>query len=334
MSTRRRSLLALIGGAAALGGLQALPSEAFAQAYPDRPVHIVVPFPAGGSLDGTPRIVAQQISARHGWSIVVDNRPGGGGQVGSVIGKQAPPDGYLLTAINGVTHGSASAIKADLGYDPVKDFTPIVLLADAPMVVLVRSELPARTLPEFLDLLRKQPGKLNYGSGGVGTQHHLAAAMLLDQAGLPPDIATHVPSRGQAFAITDMLAGSVQFIISSIGPAAPHVADGKLRALATTGSHRLARFPDVPTMVELGYRDFEILAWSGLAGPAGMPESIVSRWNEAANQALTDGNVQKQLAAFDFAARGGKAADFADFIAKEVARYKRLGQNAGLLKAQ
>jgi tripartite-type tricarboxylate transporter receptor subunit TctC len=330
----RRSVLASIAGSAVLGGGQGLPSIASAQAYPDRPVHIIVPFPPGGSLDGTPRIVAQHINTRHGWPIVLDNRPGAGGQLGTVIGKQAPPDGYLLTAINGVTHGSASAIKSDLGYDPVKDFEPIVLLADAPMVLLVRSELPVRNIAEFLDLLRKRPGQLNYGSGGFGTQHHLAAAMLLDQAGLPPDIATHVPSRGQALAITDMLAGSVQFIISSIGPAWQHVVAVKLRALAVTGSQRLARFPDQPTMVELGYRDFEILAWSGLAAPAGTPQTVISRWNEAANQALADADVRKQLAAFDFDARGGTPAEFASFIAREVARYKRLGRNAGLLKAQ
>jgi len=332
MSINRRSMLELIGHSAVIGGLQGLPSIASAQAYPDKPVHIVVPFPPGGSLDGTPRIVAQHIAARRGWSIVIDNRPGAGGQVGTVIGKQAPADGYLLTAVNGVTHGSASAIKSDLGYDPVRDFAPIVLLADAPMVLLVRSELAARTVPEFLDLLRREPGLLNYGSGGFGTQHHLAAAMLLDQAGLPPDSATHVPSRGQALAITDMLAGSVQFIISSIGPAWPHVVAGKLRALAVTGSQRLARFPDQPTMLELGYRDFEILAWSGLAAPAGTPHSVVTQWNEAANQALADADVRQQLAAFDFDARGGTPAQFADFIAREVARYKRLGQNAGLLK--
>ncbi len=330
MMISRRSLIELIGASAVSGGL---PSIASAQQYPDKPIHIVVPFPPGGSLDGAPRIVAQHIVARNGWSIVVDNRPGAGGQLGSVIGKQAPPDGYLLTAINGVTHGSAAALKRDLGYDPIKDFVPIILIADAPMVVLVSSELPVRTVPEFLDLLRKQPGKLNYGSGGFGTQHHLAAAMLLDKAGLPPSIATHVPSRGLALAITDMLAGSVQFIISSVGPAWQHVAAGKFRALAVTSPKRLTRFPDLPTMVELGYRDFEILAWSGLAAPAGTPQSIVTRWNEAVNQALTDANVQKQLAGFDFDPRGGTPAEFAGFIAREIVRYRGLGESAGLLKA-
>ena len=329
----RRSVLEVMGGSAVLAGLQGVPSIASAQQYPDKPVHIVVPFPPGGSLDGAPRIVAQHISARHGWSIVVDNRPGAGGQVGSVIGKQAPPDGYLLTAINGVTHGSASAIKSDLGYDPIKDYAPIILVADAPMVLLVRSELPVRTVAEFLDLLRQQPGQLNYGSGGFGTQHHLAAAMLLDRAGLRPDVATHVPSRGLALAITDMLTGSIQFIISSVGPAWQHVSAGKLRALAVTSPKRLERLPDLPTMLELGFRDFEILAWSGLAAPAGTPQAVIGRWNEAANQALADAGVRQQLAGFDFDPRGGTPAEFSDFIAREIARYKKLGESTGLLKA-
>ena len=333
MLISRRSALHFIGGSAVLGGLQGLSSTASAQQYPDKPVHIIVPFPPGGSLDGAPRIIAQHVTARHGWAVVVDNRAGAGGQLGTVIGKQAPPDGYVLTAINGVTHGSASAIKIDLGYDPIKDFEPIVLLADAPMVLLVRSELPARTLPEFIDLLRKHAGQFNYGSGGFGTQHHLAAAMLLNQAGLPPNIATHVPSRGLALAITDMLAGSVQFIISSVGPAWQHVSAGKMRALAVTGPKRLTRLPELPTLVELGFRDFEILAWSGLAAPAGTPQAVVARWNQAANQALTDANVQKQLTGFDFDPRGGTPAEFADFIAREIARYKRLGEDTGLLKA-
>jgi tripartite-type tricarboxylate transporter receptor subunit TctC len=333
MSINRRSVLGLLGASAALG-VQGLAPDALAQQYPDRPIRVIVPFPPGGSLDGGPRIVSQQVNARHGWTIVIDNRPGGGGQLGSVAGKQAAPDGYTLTAVNGVTHGSASAIKADLGYDPNKDFEPIILLADAPMVMLVRSDIPANTVPEFIELLKKNPGKFNYGSGGFGTQHHLAAAMLLDQAGLRPDIATHVPAKGLALAVTDLLGGSVQFMISSVGPAWQHVDAGKLRALAVTSPKRLSRLPHLPTMVELGFRDFEILAWTGLAGPVGTPKAVVSRWNEVANEALKDPQVQKQLAGYDLEPRGGTPAEFAAFIAREVERYKKLGTATGLLAAK
>jgi len=332
MLISRRSVLELIGGSALVGGLQALPSAASAQQYPQKPVHIIVPFAPGGSLDGVPRAVAQEISSRLGWTVIVDNRPGAGSQTGTIAGKQAAPDGYTLTAINGVSHGSASALKADLGYDPIKDFTPIILTADAPLGLVVRSDLPVKSVAEFIDLLRKEPGKLNYGSGGFGTQHHLASAMLFDQAGLRPDVATHVPNKGLALALNDLLAGSIQFIIASVGPAWQHVASGKLRALAVTGTKRMEQFPEIPTMVELGFRDFELLAWSGLAAPAGTPQAIINQWNQAANQALKDGNVKKQLAGYDFQPRGGTPAEFASFIERDIARYRRLGQNAGLLQ--
>ncbi|MPZ56049.1 MAG: tripartite tricarboxylate transporter substrate binding protein [Rhizobiales bacterium] len=331
MSINRRSVLELISAFAALGGIQGLAPSAFAQQYPDRPVRIIVPFPPGGSLDGAPRIVSQFVNAKHGWTIIIDNRAGAAGQTGTVAGKNSAADGYTLIAINGVTHGSASAIKRDPGYDPVKDFAPIVLLGDAPLVMLVRSDIPARTVPEFIALLKKNPGKFNYGSGGFGTQHHLAVAMLLDQGGLPANIATHVPAKGLALAITDLLAGNVQFMISSVGPAWQHVAAGKLRALAVTSAKRLKRLPDLPTMVELGFRDFEILAWSGLAAPAGTPDATLARWNEIANEALAEADVRKQLAGYDLDARGGTRAEFAEFISRERARYLALGNNTGLL---
>ena len=329
----RRSVLQLLGSTATLAALQAFWFGALAQQYPDRPVRIIVPFPAGGALDGVPRSVSQYVNAHRGWTTVIDNRPGGGSEIGTVAGKQATPDGYTLVAINGVSHGSALALKR-VGYDPIKDFEPIVLIADAPMVLLVRDDVPARTLPELLDLLRRRPGELNYGSGGVGTQHHLAVAMLLDQAGLRAETVTHVPARGLSLAITDMLSGSVQFMISSVGPAWQHVDAGKIRALAVTASKRLARMPDVPTMIELGFRDFDIRAWSGLAAPKGTPAEALTRWNEAVNQALTDRDVQKQLAGYDFDPRGGTRAEFAAFIEREHARYTRLGESMGLLDAK
>jgi tripartite-type tricarboxylate transporter receptor subunit TctC len=158
--------------------------------------------------------------------------------------------------------------------------------------------------------------------------------MLLDQAGLRPDIATHVPAKGLALAVTDLLGGSVQFMISSVGPAWQHVDAGKLRALAVTSPKRLSRLPHLPTMVELGFRDFEILAWTGLAGPVGTPKAVVSRWNEVANEALKDPQVQKQLAGYDLEPRGGTPAEFAAFIAREVERYKKLGTATGLLAAK
>jgi tripartite-type tricarboxylate transporter receptor subunit TctC len=335
MSMNRRLVLQhLAATAATASGIYGAPTGAFAQQYPDKPVRIIVPFAAGGSLDGAPRVVSLHISSVLGWSIVIDNRVGGGGLIGTLAGKQAAPDGYTLTAINGVTHGSSLAIKSDVGYDPIADFAPIVLIGDAPLALLVRSDIPARTLVEFLDLLKKNPDKYNYGSGGFGTQHHLAVAMMLHQAGLPLNIAAHVPAQGLALAINDLLTGSTQFIISSIGPAWQFVDEGKLRPLAITSAKRLERLPKMPTMAELGFRDFVMLAWSGLAAPAGTPQPILARWNAAVNDALADPNVRKQLAGFDLDARGGTQAEFADFLKREMASYRKLGASAGFLAAK
>jgi tripartite-type tricarboxylate transporter receptor subunit TctC len=312
--------------------LAATSRTAIAQTYPERPVRIIVPFAAGGSLDGAPRIVAQNINTRTGWPIVIENRVGGGGQVGTMAGKQAAPDGYTLTAINGVSHGSALALRKDLGYDPVNDFVPIILLAAAPLVLLVRSEIGVKSLDQFIDYLKKNAGKLNYGSGGVGTQHHLAVAMLFDQTRLPKDIAAHVPYQGLALAINDLISGNVQFMISSVGPAWQHVASGKLTPLAVTSPKRIAQLKDLPTMAELGLKDFEMLAWSGLAGPVGTPPEIVSRWNAEANIALKDESVKKQLANFDYETYGGTPEDFRQYILQEQKRYLKLGTSTGLLQ--
>lgn len=327
MRTRREVLSAI----AAAPLLAIGPRAACAQSYPERPVRIIVPFAAGGSLDGAPRIVSQHINARTGWSIVIENRVGGGGQVGTIAGKQAPPDGYTLTAINGVSHGSALALRKDVGYDPVNDFVPIILLAAAPLVLLVRSEIGVKSFGEFIAYLKKNAGKLNYASGGVGTQHHLAAAMFFDQTKLPKDIAAHVPYQGLAPAIGDLVNGNVQFMISSVGPAWQHVTAGKLTALAVTSPKRIAQLPDLPTMAELGMKDFEMLAWSGLAAPVGTPPDIIRRWNAEANISLKDEGVKKQLANFDYETYGGTPDDFRQFIAQEQKRYLHLGTSTGLL---
>jgi tripartite-type tricarboxylate transporter receptor subunit TctC len=332
MRFSRRTILKVGAGSALAGTLPAQWSAQGQEAYPRRPIRVVITHPPGGALDAIPRAVVQNIGAGQGWTTVMDNRPGASGELAIIHAKQAKPDGYTLVTINGVTHGTAPAIKPDLGYDPIKDLTPIILLADAPLVLLVNSDVPASTLSEFIALLRKQPGKLNYGSGGFGSQHHLAGVMLVKRVGLPQSAATHVPYKGQALAVTDLLAGHIQFMISTTGPALPHIASGKLRALAVTGRQRSPRLPDVPIMAEVGMKDFEVTAWSGLAAPVGTPAPILARWNKLANAALSDGEVKKQLAVFDFDPRGGTATEFIDFIAQEVTGYKQLAGDAGLVK--
>jgi tripartite-type tricarboxylate transporter receptor subunit TctC len=331
MSIDRRTALKVIVGPAILGAVQAIPSRATAQQYPERPVRIIVPFPAGGPYDLVTRAVANKINASHGWTIVTDNRGGASGTIGIVAAKQSPPDGYTLATLNAGTHGATPAVKRVLGYDPIKDLTPIVLLADASLVMLVREDLPVRTVAELVELLRSKPGQLNYSSGGFGSQHHLGALMFLVRAGLPQTAAVHVPFQGLVPALTALIAGNVQFMITTTGAATQHIAAGRLRPLAATGLQRSPRLPNVPTMDELGFKGFEVTVWCGFGAPAGTPDAVLARWNAVANEALTDPEVRKQIAGFDYDARGGTAADFAAFVARDVARWKKLADDTGLV---
>jgi tripartite-type tricarboxylate transporter receptor subunit TctC len=289
-----------------------------------------VPYPAGGPYDGIPRLIAQRINAHQGWSIVIDNRTGATGLIGVMAAKQAPPDGHTLVVTTTSTHGSMPALKRNLAYDPVKDFAPIVLMADAALVLLVREELPVQSVAQLIAIMRDKPGQLNYSTGGYGSPHHLATMTLFHRAALPQNIAVHVPFAGLAPALMALLGGNVQFMITSTGAAAQHIASGKLRALATTSLKRSPRLPDVPTMAELGYANFEVAPWCGLEAPAGTSDAIVTRWNELTNEALRDPKLRDQIAALDYDIRGGTPADFADFLARDLSRYKKLAEDMGL----
>jgi tripartite-type tricarboxylate transporter receptor subunit TctC len=325
----RRSAAKLLVAPALLAGLRTF-SSAGAEPYPVKPVRIIVPYPAGGPYDGIPRIIAQWISAQHGWSIVMDNRSGATGLIGVMAAKQAPPDGHTLVVVTTSTHGSMPALKRNLAYDPVKDFVPIVLMADAALVLLVRDDLPVHSVAQLVEMMRKKPGQLNYSTGGYGSPHHLATITLFHRAGLPQNIAVHVPFAGLAPALMALLGGNAQFMITSTGAATQHIASGKLRPLATTSLKRSPRLPDVPTMAELGYPGFEVVAWCGLAALAGTPDAVVTRWNELANAALHDPKVRDQISALDYDIRGGTAREFAAFVMLDIARYKKLAEDMGL----
>lgn len=322
----RRSALALLAAPAVWKGLRAFTESARAEQYPSRPIRIIVPYPPGGPYDAIPRVIAQKISEELGWSIIMDNRSGATGLIGVMAAKQAPPDGHTLVVVTTSTHGSMPALKRNLGYDALNDFAPIVLIADAPLVLLVREDLPVRSVPELIQRLRDHPGQLNYATGGFGSPHYLATMTLLHRAGLPRNAAVHVPFGGLAPALTAVLAGNAQFMIGSTGLASAHIASGKLRALAITSLRRSPRLPEIPTMSELGFPGFEVLAWCGLAAPAEMPDALVGRWNELVNEALADRKLRDQISAMDYDIRGGTASEFARFLAADIARYKQLAQ--------
>ena len=330
MRINRRSALSFLVAPALLASLRVRPASAQAEQYPAKPIRIIVPYPAGGPYDGIPRIIAQWITARHGWSIVVDNRTGAAGVIGVMAAKQAPPDGYTIVVAAASTHGATPALKRNPGYDPVKDFAPIILMADASLVLLVREDLPVRSVTELIAMLREKPGQLNYSTGGYGSQHHLAAVTMFHRAGLPQNAAVHVPFAGLAPALMALIGGNVQFMFTSTGAATQHIASGKLRALAISSLTRSSRLPDVPTMAELGFPGFEVKPWCGLAAPAGTSATIVARWNELANEAFRDPKVREQISALDYDIRGGTPAEFLAFFTLDIGRYKKLAADMGL----
>jgi tripartite-type tricarboxylate transporter receptor subunit TctC len=330
MGIDRRSAVKLLAAPALLGGVSALASRAYAQPYPSKPIRIIVPYPAGGPYDGVPRAIAQWIGTQQSWTTVIDNRIGASGVIGVMAAKQAAPDGHTLVVTTTSTHGSIPALRRSLSYDPVKDFAPIVLMADATLVLLVRAELPVHSVAQLIALLREKPGQLNYSTGGYGSPHHLATMTLFQRAGLPQNIAVHVPFGGLAPALMALLSGNAQFMITTTGAATQHIAAGKLRALATTRLKRSLRLPDVPSMAELGFPGFEVVPWCGLSAPAGTPDTIVTRWNELANAALRDPKVGEQIAALDYDIRGGTAAEFTDYFTRDIGRYKKLAEDMGL----
>jgi tripartite-type tricarboxylate transporter receptor subunit TctC len=277
---RRRSLL---GAGLSLGaGLLAAPLGVRAQdKFPSRPITLMVPFPAGGSVDLMARQYAEPMSRALGVPVIVDNRPGAGGSVASQLVAHARPDGYTLVVSSQSSHLANPLTQPKLGYDPVKDFENITILGRQPNVLVVHSSLPIRTFKEFVDYAKKNPGKLNYGSGGVGSMGQLNVEMLKAATGI---YTTHIPYRGGSPLITAVVANEVQFILDNLLIMLPHIQSGKMRALAITADRRMPQLPDVPTFAEVGYPQLNITSWTGLAAPAGTPEPVVRALYAAVRQ--------------------------------------------------
>src|SRR3954465_8614334 len=246
--------------------------------YPTKPIHLIVPFPPGGGNDTVARAIAQQISPELGQPVVIDNRPGAGGSVGAELAAKAPADGYTLFLAGVGSHVVNPNLHARLGYDPVRDFTPITLLASAPSGLVVNPAVPARTVAEFTAYARANPGKLNYASNGNGSAAQLAAAMYESMAG---GKMVHVPYKGIAPAMTDLMSGEVQLMFGTIVALVPHIQSGKLRALAVTSTKRSALLPDVPTLAESGLPDYQAGSWYGILAPAGTAREIIDRLHGA-----------------------------------------------------
>ena len=294
------------------------PASAQAQAYPNKPIRLVVPYAAGGATDIIARAAAAEISKTIGQPVTVDNRPGAGGNVGSEMVARSAPDGYTMLMSPSSLHGITPFLYSKLNYDPNKDLAPVILLGSFSNVLVVNQDLKANSVSELVALIRAQPGKISYASSGNGTTIHMSGEMFKHMLNL--DI-THVPYKGSAPAITDLIGGQVHLMFDNIPSAITHIRAGRLRALATTGPKRAANLPALPTMIEAGLPNYESVAWFGLSMPAGTPKEIIDRMNAEGQKAVRAPDFVKRMNELGYEIMGGTPEQMAAAIQSEVRRW-------------
>lgn len=296
-----------------------------AQTWPTRPIRMIVAFAPGGPTDIVSRVIAQRLSEQLGQPVLIDNKPGAGGNLAAELAATAAPDGYTAF-YNTSAIVIGPALYAKVNYNPLKDFAPVALTASVPMALVVNPALPVRSVKDFLDLARSKPGQLNYSSSGTGTITHLASAMVTAQTGLQTQ---HVPYRGSAPGLVDLASGQTQFMIDTINTVLPYVRDGRLRVLAVTTLKRSSVLPEVPTLHESGIAGFDAAAWQGIVLPAGTPADIINRLNAEVNKALTHPDVIAKLAAQGTDILGGTAAQYAAHLRSEMPRWAKAVKDSG-----
>lgn len=302
------------------------PASAQYNDFPSRPITIVVPFTPGGSSDVLVRMVGQKLSQSVKQTVIVDNRAGGGGNVGAMAVKLAPPDGYTLFMAHTGTHAINVSLYPDLKFDPIKDFQPITPLMSFPSILVVPVASPAKTLAEFIALARTKPGGLSYASQGVGSGGHLLGEMFSKDLGA---VMVHVPYRGVAPAITDVIAGRVDFLFSSPISALAYVEDARLRVLAITGDVRSPILPEVPTMSELGYPNVNVRQWFGIVGPAGMPAEVVKKLNAEFIKAVHSEEVSHMLVSQATEVFTSSPEEFTALMKRDIVRLGKVVRDSG-----
>jgi tripartite-type tricarboxylate transporter receptor subunit TctC len=309
----------------ALAAASLATATAFAQGWPSKPVRLVVPFPAGGGTDTITRELANKVTAA-GYTFVVDNKPGSGGNLGVDAAAKAPADGYTL--VMGQTSNLAinPTLYAKLPYDPVKDLTPISLVASSPLVIVASASSPFQTLADVVKASKASPGSINYASSGNGTVAHLAAESFQKLAGIK---LTHIPYKGAAQGATDVISGQVQLYVSSIPTLMGHIKSGKMRPIAVTSGKRVDDLPQVPTVAESGYPGFEAVTWFGVLGPANLPKEVVGKLNADINKALKDAGLQKKLGDQGADVTGSTPEQFARLIRDDIARWGKIVKESG-----
>ncbi|MBS0426916.1 MAG: tripartite tricarboxylate transporter substrate binding protein [Proteobacteria bacterium] len=319
MQPSRRALLAL-----ATASLLAT-AVAHADTWPSRPIRLVVPFPAGGGTDIIARELTNKLTS-YGYTFVVDNKPGSGGNLGVDAAAKAAPDGYTL--VLGQTSNLAinPTLYSKLPYDPVKDLTPISLVATSPLVIVAGTATPYKTLADLVKAARAKPESINFASSGNGTVSHLAMESFQKAAGIQ---LTHIPYKGAAQGITDVISGQVQLYVSSVPTLQAHIKSGKMHPLAITSLQRAPDLPQVPTVAESGYKGFDAITWFGILGPAGMPKDIVAKLNADINKALQDPVLKQKLSGQGADVVGSSAEDFAKLIRDDIPRWGKLVKDSG-----
>ncbi len=304
-----------------------LSTPTFAQgAYPGKPIRVVVPFPAGGTTDILARAAGQKMTEAWGQPVVIDNRPGAAGNIGSELVAKSANDGYTLLMGTVGTHAINASLYAKMPYDHVKDFVPIVLVAGVPNVLVVHPSVPANSVQELVAYGKANPGKLNFASSGSGTSIHLAGELFKVSTGVTMQ---HVPYKGSAPAVTDLLGGQVQLMFDNLPSALPHIKSGKLKALTVTSATRAPALPEIPTIAETGLPGFEASSWFGLLAPAGTSRDIVTKVNGEVAKWLASADAKEKLTAAGANVAGGSPEDFAKHIAVETAKWAKVVKESG-----
>ncbi len=295
--------------------------------WPNRPIRLIVPFPAGSSTDIVARIVAQKLGPRLGQQIVIENRAGASGNIGADAVAKAAPDGYTVGIATASTHAVAASLSANLPYDPVKDFAPVAMIGSQPYVLVLYPGLPAHNLAELIALAKAQPGTLNYGSAGVASLAHLATALFASMAGIN---ITHVPYKSSAQSVTDMITGRLDMQFATIAPSLPNIRAGKLRALVTSGSTRVAALPEVPTVAESGVPGYEATLWVSLVAPASTAPAIRARLNRELNDFLASAEGKEALVAQGMAPEPGPPEAVSMRIRGDIQKWREVVAKAGI----
>lgn len=326
LSAREWNRGAIVLASACLGFSACADAQPDAQQYPARPVRVVVPFPPGGSLDLTARIVSAKLAELYGTQFVIDERAGAGGNIAAEIVAKAAPDGYTLMQ-GAASNAINTALNPKLPFNFERDFTPIVLIASVPFILVAHPSVPAKSVKELIAYAKANPGKLSYGSAGNGTTNHLTMELFKYMTGT--DI-VHIPYKGGGPAMTDQLAGRVALAFANPTVSLPHIRNGKLRALGVSTAHRSSVAPDIPSVAEAGVPGFDAATWYAFVGPAGMPHTIVQRLNLDVNRILKTPDIQQRFAANGIEIGGGAAQDLAIGIRMDIAKWTKLIAATGI----